>query len=134
MVTVSDRDSSLPTVTLPKLRLAGFDPSAPGVTLPVPVRGMVRVGLEALEVMVTVPVALPAAVGVNLTVKGTLFPAAIVTGSDNPLTVKSELFVVAAVTVTLASDAIKLPDAVPLLPTATLPRFSVVGFTLSCPG
>src|SRR5262249_62025594 len=62
LVTVSERDLLLPRVMLPKLRLVGFAPSAPAVT-PVPVRGMVRVGLEALEVMVTEPVALPAAVG-----------------------------------------------------------------------
>ena len=51
LVIVSDCDWLLPTVTLPKLKLAGFDPSVPAVT-PVPVRGIVRVGLEALEVTV----------------------------------------------------------------------------------
>jgi hypothetical protein len=70
---------------------------------------------------------------VNFTVKGTLCPAAIVAGSDKPLTVKTELFVVAAVTVTLAPLALRLPDAVPLSPTTTLPRESVDGLTESCP-
>jgi len=41
----------LPTVTLPKLRLVGFDPSVPGAT-PVPDKGIVRVGLDAFEVIV----------------------------------------------------------------------------------
>src|SRR5215467_7587435 len=86
-VTVSDRDWLLPTVTLPKLRLVGLDPSAPGVT-PVPVRGMVRVGLEALEVMVTEPVALPAAVGVKVTLKVALWPEVSVRGAVMPLMVK----------------------------------------------
>ena len=48
VVTVSDRDWLLPTVTLPKLRLLGLDPSAPGAT-PVPHNGMLRLGLDAVE-------------------------------------------------------------------------------------
>src|SRR5215472_19105327 len=87
LVTVSERDLLLPRVTLPKLRVVGFDPSAPAVT-PVPVRGMVRVGLEALEVMVTEPVALPAAVGVKVTLKVALWPAVSVRGAVMPLMVK----------------------------------------------
>jgi hypothetical protein len=47
--------------------------------------------------------------------------------------VNAALSALAEVTVTLAPDALKLPDAVPLLPTVMLPSFSVVGFTLSCP-
>src|SRR5215469_13753535 len=86
-VTVSERDLLPPRVMLPKPRLVGFDPSAPAVT-PVPVRGMVRVGLEALEVTVTVPVAPPAAVGVKVTLKVALWPAASVAGAVMPLMVK----------------------------------------------
>ena len=86
LVTVSDRDLLLPTVMLPKLRLAGFDPSAPAVT-PVPVSGIVRVGVEALEVMVTVPVALLAVVGVNVTLKVAVWPEVKVTGAVMPLMV-----------------------------------------------
>ena len=84
MVTVSDRDCLLPMVTVPKLRLVGFDPSAPGTT-PVPDNGMFRVGLEALEVIVTLPLALPADVGVNVTVKVALWPAVSVAGVVIPL-------------------------------------------------
>ena len=87
LVTVSDRGWLFPTVTLPKLRLVGFDPRAPALT-PVPVRGMDRVGLEALEVTVTVPVALPAAVGVNVTLKVALWPEVSVTRAVMPLIVK----------------------------------------------
>ena len=83
-VTVSDCDWLLPTVTLPKLRLVGFDPSAPGAT-PMPDNGMVRVGLEAFEVTVTLPLTLPADPGVNLTVKVALWPGVIVTGAVIPL-------------------------------------------------
>ena len=77
----------LPTVTLPKLRLVGFDPSAPGVTA-VPDNGMARVGFEAVEVMVTLPVTLPADAGVNVTVKVALWPAVSVVGVVIPLRLK----------------------------------------------
>jgi hypothetical protein len=74
----------LPTITLPKLRLVGFEPSAPGVT-PVPDNGMVRVGLEAFEVIVTLPEALPVDVGVNVALKVALCPVVSVTGAVIPL-------------------------------------------------
>jgi len=68
LVTVSERDCLFPTVTLPKLRLAGFAPSTPGAT-PVPDKGSVKVEFEAFEVMVTAPLALPLACGEKATVK-----------------------------------------------------------------
>lgn len=57
----------LPTITLPKLRLVGFALRAPEAT-PVPDTLMVRLGLGALDVTVTVPLALPLAFGANVTV------------------------------------------------------------------
>jgi hypothetical protein len=69
---------------LPKLRLLGLDPRAPGAT-PVPDNGMVRVGLEASEVIVIVPLTLPAAAGVNVALKVALCPAVSVTGAVIPL-------------------------------------------------
>jgi hypothetical protein len=48
---------------------------------------MVRVGLEALEVTVTVPLALAADVGVKVTLKVVLCPAVRVTGAVMPLSV-----------------------------------------------
>jgi hypothetical protein len=68
LITVSDRDCLLPTVTVPKLRPVGFDPSAPSAS-PVPDKGMVRLGLEAFDVIVILPLTLPADAGVNATVK-----------------------------------------------------------------
>ena len=50
-----------------------------------------------------------------------------------PLTANAELLELAAVMVTLAPLAVKVPDAVPVLPTVTLPRARVVGATLNCP-
>ena len=73
-----------PTVTLPKLKLVGFGPSAPGAT-PVPANGMVSDGLEAFEVIVIVPLALPADAGVNVTLKVALCPDVRVTGAGMPL-------------------------------------------------
>jgi len=84
LVTVSDRDWLLPTVTFPKLRLVGFDPSVPCVT-PVPVTGMVRVGLDAVEAMVTLPLALAADIGANTTLNVVLWPAVSVRGVVIPL-------------------------------------------------
>ena len=89
LVTVSDRDCLFPTVTLPKLRLVGLAPSVPGVT-PVPDRGMVRVEFEALEVMVRLPLALPADDGANETVNVVLCPAVSVTGVLMPLKLNPE--------------------------------------------
>lgn len=87
MVTVSDRDCLFPTVMLPKLRLVGFDPSAPGVTA-VADSGIVRDGLDAFEVIVILPLTLPAEAGVNVTLKLALCPAVSVTGAVNPLKLK----------------------------------------------
>jgi len=89
LVTVSERDLLLPTVTLPKLRLAGLAPSVPGAT-PVPDRGMVNVGFEALDVRVRFPLAPPADDGVNETVKVALWPAVKVTGVVIPLKLNPE--------------------------------------------
>ena len=89
------------------------------------------VAVCALLVKASVALADPAPVGVNFIVKGTLCPAATVTGNDRPPTVNAELLTLSAVTVTLAPPALSDPDAVPLLPTTTLPRLSDVGLTAS---
>jgi hypothetical protein len=86
LVTVSERAWLPPTVTLPKARLLGLVPSAPGAT-PVPDKGMVKVGLGAFEVMVTLPLAFAADCGVKVTLKLALCPAVSVTGAVIPLTV-----------------------------------------------
>jgi hypothetical protein len=91
LVMVSESDPVLPTFTLPKLRLVGLALRAPGDT-PVPDTLMVRLGLEALDVMVTVPVAFPLAFGVNVTVNVLLWDAPSETGVDIPVIEKAELF------------------------------------------
>lgn len=67
-VIVPDNDWFEPTITLPKLMEAGLELSWPGEAAPVPDKETVRVGFEAFEVTVTVPVALPVEAGANLTV------------------------------------------------------------------
>ena len=66
-VSVSDRVALLPTGMLPKERLAALAESAPGVA-PVPETAMFSVGLLPLDVIVTLPLAVPAAAGANFTV------------------------------------------------------------------
>ena len=87
MVIVSERVWLLPTITVPKLRLDGFAPKVPGMT-PVPVTGIVKVGLEAFDVSVTFPLAAPLAAGVNVTLKVAVCPAFRVRGAVMPLRAK----------------------------------------------
>lgn len=121
----------LPTVTLPKSRLVGFDPSAPSET-PVPVSAMVRFGLGAFEAIVTVPPALPAACGAKATLKVVLCCEFRSSGALIPLSEKSapeietlEMFTLEAVefvNVTLCDCE---------LPTLTLPKSSLEGLSPS---
>ena len=50
-----------------------------------PLKGILSVGLEPSDVIVTFPAALPPAVGANFTEKLTVCPAERVTGNVNPL-------------------------------------------------
>ena len=84
-VIVSDNVFVADTCTLPKLRLVGFETSVPGV-VPVPESGMVRVGFDAFEVTVTLPLFAPEDGGANETLKLVLWPAVSVTGVEIPLT------------------------------------------------
>ena len=74
-----------PTVTLPKLTLAGVTDIS-GCT-PVPLSEIVAGELVALLVTVTLPERLPVVDGAKLTVSVTLWPAARVTAPEKPLTV-----------------------------------------------
>jgi len=101
--------------------------------VPVPVAAAVVVTGCALLVNVRVALAAPVTCGLNVKVKAALCPAVMTAGSDKPLIVKLELFELAAVTVTLAPVALRLPAAVPLAPTNTLPTARVAGVALNCP-
>ena len=66
LVTVSDRPWLVPVGTVPKFRLVGFAPSAP-TDAAVPDNAIDSVEFGAFEVIVTLPLALPAACGANVT-------------------------------------------------------------------
>ena len=72
------------TCTLPKARLVGFDPRVPAAR-PVPDIGIVKVGFDPVDVMVTLPLTVPVAGGWNETLNVALCPPARVTGAVIPL-------------------------------------------------
>lgn len=132
-VTVSDRFVVLPTWTLPNASVVGFAVSVPGVT-PVPERGMFRLGLLPLDVMLTFPLAPPLALGAKRTVNDVVPPEAKVKGNVSPLKLKPVPFAVAAEIVRLdppvfVSVSVKFEP----LPTSTLPKARLVGFAASVP-
>jgi hypothetical protein len=131
LVTVSDKNSLLPTVTVPKVRLVGFDPNAPGAT-PVPDNGSNSEGFGASEVIVTVPLALPAARGEKVAVNVVLCDALRASGvvmplnlNPVPLTEACEMLTVAPVLL------VNVMVWLLWLPMVTVPKFSGVGLTAS---
>lgn len=65
----------LPTVTLPRFKLLGVTPNWPWAWVPVPVTLSVVVAEDALLVKVSVPLAVPVACGLKVTLKAALWPA-----------------------------------------------------------
>ncbi len=86
------------------------------VTVPVVVEGW------ALLVNVRIPLSVPVICGLKVTVNDAISPGGMMIGSDKPPIVNRELFVLAAVTVTFAPPALRLAEAVSLVPTVTLPK------------
>ena len=83
----ADKVCPLPSCTLPKLRLEGFDSSAPGAVATAET-GMLTTALGASLVTAMLPVALPADWGVKVTVKFLRWPAPSVSGKLIPLILK----------------------------------------------
>jgi hypothetical protein len=135
LVTVSERVCLLPTATLPKLRLVGFDVSVPETAAPVPERGMFNVGFDAVEVSVTVPETAPAAVGANETLNVAVCPAVSVTGAVMPVRLNPEPLLIATwEMVTLDPPVfVTVSERVCLLPTVTVPKLRLVGLEVSAP-
>jgi hypothetical protein len=104
-----------------------------GAGVPVPVRDSVVVAGWPLLVKLSEALADPAICGLNVTENEVLWPTGIVIGSERPPTLNTELPVFAAVTVTFAPLAVNVPDAVPLVPTTTLPRPRLGGVTVKLP-
>jgi hypothetical protein len=78
--------------------------------------------------------AVPEACGVNLTLKVAVLPAAKVKGKVSPLTENSEPTIPADDTVTGAEVAESVAVWVCVVPTTTLPKLMLDGFTASDPG
>jgi hypothetical protein len=67
-----------------KVRLVGDAVRSPGVATPVPLRGIARLGFDAFEVTVAVPLNELADGGVKFTVKVVLCPGPSTTGGEIP--------------------------------------------------
>jgi hypothetical protein len=89
-VRLPDAEPLDPVTTLPRPRVVGFTESCPFATaVPDPDNAIVRVGFDAFEVIVTLPLAFPPDDGLNDTLKVALCPAVSVTGVEIPLTLKT---------------------------------------------
>ena len=94
-----------------------FAVRVPCVT-PVPESGMLKMESEPLEVMLTLPLAAPLAVGLKSTVKDVLWPAVNVKGKANPLKLNPVPLAVAAEIVRLVPPVlVSASDKLALLPT-----------------
>lgn len=89
----------LPRTTLPKLIVDGLGFKAPSATA-LPLSGMVNVGFDPSDVMVTLPLGLPTALGLNFTFRLADCPGVRVTGRASPLKLKPVPVALAPVIVT----------------------------------
>jgi hypothetical protein len=102
--------------------------------VPLPLKAIVVGELGALLTIEMLPLALPAVVGANCALNVVLSPAPNVTGVLNPLILIPAPDAVAPEIVTLAvPEFVSVMDCVPLLPTATDPKFTVDGLAPSWP-
>jgi hypothetical protein len=127
-------DPLVPATTLPIATGAGVAVSCPAVADPVPVKGIAKVGLEPVDVTVTLPLALPAVNGAKVTLKVALCPAVSVAGVEIPLTVNPAPLMPTCDTVTVDPPVfVTVSDNTCLLPTVTVPKFRLVGFAPTAP-
>ncbi len=79
---------------------------------------MLKLGFEAFEVMLTLPLAAPLVVGAKSTMNDVLWPAVKVKGKDRPLRLNPEPLAVAAEIVRLdPPELVSVSDKLVLLPT-----------------
>jgi hypothetical protein len=105
-----------------------------GAGAPEPLRASTTGEFVALLAKETFAEALPDACGVNVTLKVAILPAASVKGKVNPLMANSEPAIPADETVTGAEVADSVAVWVCVVPTTTLPKLMLEGFTTSDPG
>jgi hypothetical protein len=121
-----------PVVTLPKLTLDG-DALIPAC-VPVPVRFSTVGDPPALLAIETLPVTAPAAVGVYFTLNVAVCPTFNVDGDVTPVAVKPlPVTVTPEIATAACPEFVNVEVNVELLPTATLPKLSVPGFSVNCP-
>jgi len=116
-----------PTATLPRFALAGETAKVPPA-VPLPKSGMVSALAPAFETTVRPPVAEPLVVGTKSIWNVRLFPGTNVTGGVNPVLAKAEPLVLADEIVSEAVPTlVSVSKTLPLLPTCTLPKFTLEG-------
>jgi hypothetical protein len=100
---------------------------------PVPDKDTTAGELDAVLRKVMLPVALVGVVGEYTAVKAVLCPALRVSGTGpKPIKEKPVPVTVPAEIVTLAPEAVRVPEILLVLPTFTLPKAIEVGFAVSC--
>lgn len=102
---------------------------------PVPLTGTTSGDPDALLVMLTDPLIAAEAVGANTTLKLVDADAAKVIGNAMPLTeTPAPLKAIVEICTEVVPVLVSVTFCVALLPTATLPKLTVVGFACNCPG
>jgi hypothetical protein len=132
-VSVTDCVEEVPTVTLPKLKLARLTVKVGVVAaVPVPLRLTAAVAsVDELLVMVSLPETAAALAGLNCTVRLSVCLGLRVTGKLAPETVKPAPVMVAELIVTAAVPVeVKVTDLVDEVPTVTLPKLRLVVLTV----
>lgn len=133
-VSVTLSESLVFRSTLPKLRLVGLTPSVNVEAVAVPLSGIVIGDPGALLDIETLPVSVPAEVGLKIALSVALLPAAIVADGDKLETLKPVPEAVTAETVTLEVPVffkVIVCELVP--PVATLPNGMLAGVADSNP-
>jgi len=126
-VSVTGTEALAPSITDPKLMLAGVEDNPPWV--PVPLNVIVSVGFVALEAITMLPLAAPAVVGANVPVTVALAPAAICPPALSPLALNPVPVAVTVPILTVAlPEFVKVNDCWLDWPIATLLKLKLPGF------
>ena len=109
-------------------RFVGLAVSAPGVA-PVPDSGMLKIGFAPLEVIFTLPLAAPPAVGEKSMVNDVLWPAPKVSEGASPLTLNPAPLAVAVKIVRLVPpELVRVAFSDCEVPVWTFPKLMLAGF------
>ena len=123
---------ALPVFTLPKLKFAGLAETVTDAATPVPLSATAAGVLDALLVMLTMPVKPPAAAGANCALKVVLFPAAIDDGVVRPVTLyPAPLTPIWLIVNVLVPVFVIVKSCAFVWPSTTLPKLKDAGDTLS---